>query len=62
MVKYYKKAERVMKFVETIDESWVEPGDIVAKLSRPVQAATSSRFAGMLCFSYDFTEVKNVLD
>lgn len=59
-VKFFKKAQKTMKFSETSEENTVSYSDVIKKLSQPI-LGSSGRFQGMLTFPNNFDQYENIL-
>jgi len=58
-VKFLKRHNQTMKFIETDEESYVKSSDIIRKLSKPI-TSSSARYQNMKSFSTDMSDLTNI--
>lgn len=60
-VQFLKRHSQTTKFVYTDEESYIKQSDIVRKLSQPLKSK-SARYANMVYFSTDLTDLLNLIN
>lgn len=54
-VLFYKRAQNTMRFIQTVERSYLDVEDVVLQLSKPV-LSSSVRYQNMIAFSNDLSE------